>query len=151
MKAPKILFFIDGFQPSPDDLAAASEIAGQVCFRNARVIPSEGALEACDGVAGHVPPTYKKLPTVAQAIKAHAAKVKALKQGDSPAPSVPASTPAPATGGTDPAQGADAATGQPEGAQGDAGAGEAATTADASTPAPGAAPEGAAGTAWKSN
>ncbi len=150
MKAPKILFFIDGFQPTPDDMAAAAEIAGQVCFRNARVIPSEGSLEACDGVAGAVPATYKKLPTAAQAIKSHGAKVKALKQGDSPAPSVPASQ-QPATGDADPATGAGQATDAPQGAQDDAGAGEAAATDAANVQAPGAAPDGAAGTAWKSN
>lgn len=143
MKAPKILYFIDGFQPSPQDMEAASEITGQVCFRNARVIPAEGSLEACDGVAGAVPATYKKLPTAAQAMKAHAAKVKALKQGDSPAPSVPAAP----QGDADPAKGADAATGAQ---QADAGAGEAATD-PAKVPAPGAAPEGTAGAAWKSN
>lgn len=141
MKAPKILFFVDGMAPTPDDMAAAAEITGQICFRNARVIPAEGALEECDGVAGHIPAPYKKLPTAAQAIKAHAAKIKALagKVGDAPAPVAPS-----ATGNADPAQ-----TG-PDAAQGDAGAGEPATD-PAKVPAPGAAPAGAAGAAWKSN
>lgn len=146
MKAPKILYFVDGFQPTSEDISAASEITGQVVFRNARVIPAEGALEACDGVAGKVPAPYKKLPTAEQAIKAHAAKVKALKHGDSPAPSVPAAP----QGNADPATAADPASAAQNGAQGDAGAGEAATD-PAKAVAPGAAPSGAAGAAWKSN
>lgn len=131
MKAPKILFFVDGVAPTPEDLAEASEISAQVCYRNARAVPAEGSLEACDGVAGHVPAPYKKLPTAAQAIKAHAAKVKALasKVGDSPAPAAPIAPVAP---------------------QGDAGTGEPATD-PAKDVAPGAAPAGAAGAAWKSN
>ncbi|URA06797.1 hypothetical protein QAY89_gp32 [Xanthomonas phage Langgrundblatt1] len=139
MKAPKILFFVDGMAPTPDDMAAAAEITGQICFRNARVIPAEGALEECDGVAGHIPAPYKKLPSAAQAIKAHAAKIKALagKVGDAPAPSEPAAPAVPpATGEGEP--------------QGDAGTGEPATD-PANAVAPGAAPAGAAGAAWKSN
>lgn len=140
MKAPKILFFVDGVAPSPEDMAQAAEITGQICFRNARAVPAEGSLEACDGVAGHVPAPYKKLPTAAQAIEAHAAKLKALasKVGDSPAPVAPVAPPV--------APPVAAATG----AQGDAGAGDAPTD-PAKVPAPGAAPVGAAGAAWKSN
>lgn len=145
MKAPKILFFVDGVAPTPEDLAEASEISAQVCYRNARAVPAEGSLEACDGVAGHVPAPYKKLPTAAQAIKAHAAKVKALasKVGDSPAPAAPVAP----QGNADPATATDPAA---TGAQGDAGAGEPATD-PAKDVAPGAAPAGAAGAAWKSN
>lgn len=145
MKAPKILFFVDGMAPSPEDMANAAEITGQVCFRNARAVPAEGSLEACDGVAGHVPAPYKKLPSAAQAIKAHAAKVKALaaKVGDSPAPEAPVAP----QGSADPATATDPAA---TGAQGDAGAGDA-TQDPAKDVAPGAAPSGAAGAAWKSN
>lgn len=142
MKAPKILFFVDGMAPSAEDLAAASEINGQVVFRNARAVPSEGALETCDGVAGKVPPQYSKLPTAEQATAKRAAKVKALasKVGDSPAPAAPVAP----QGNADPAQGtASAATGAQDGA----GAGEPATD-PAKDVAPGAAPAGNAGAAW---
>ena len=92
MKPAKILFFVDGVAPTPEDYEAASKLTAQVVFRNARAVPSEGALEECDGVAGCVPGFYGELPTADEAIKAHAAKLAALakKVGDSPAPKAPA-------------------------------------------------------------
>ena len=92
MKPAKILFFVDGVAPTPEDYEAASKLTAQVVFRNARAVPSEGALEECDGVAGCIPGPYGELPTAEEAIKAHAAKLAALakKVGDSPAPKAPA-------------------------------------------------------------
>ena len=92
MKPAKILFFVDGVAPTPEDYEAASKLTAQVVFRNARAVPSEGALEECDGVAGCVPVPYAELPTAEEAITAHAAKLAALaeKVGDSPAPKAPA-------------------------------------------------------------
>ena len=92
MKPAKILFFVDGVAPTPEDYEAASKMTAQVVFRNARAVPSEGALEECDGVAGHVPAPYAELPTAEEAIEAHAAKLAALaeKVGDAPAPKAPA-------------------------------------------------------------
>ena len=93
MKPAKILYFVDGVSPTPEDFEAASKMQAQVVFRNARAVPPEGALEECDGVAGKVPPTYAEAyPEADEAIKAHAAKLAALakKVGDSPAPKAPA-------------------------------------------------------------
>ena len=93
MKPAKILFFVDGVAPTPEDYEAASKLTAQVVFRNARAVPPEGALEECDGVAGKVPPTYAEAcPEADEAIKAHAAKLAKLakKAGDSPAPKAPA-------------------------------------------------------------
>ena len=92
MKPAKILFFVDGVAPTPEDYEAASKLTAQVVFRNARAVPSEGALEECDGVAGCIPGPYGELPTAEEAIEAHAAKLAALakKVGDSPAPKAPA-------------------------------------------------------------
>ena len=92
MKPAKILFFVDGVAPTPEDYEAASKLTAQVVFRNARAVPAEGALEECDGVAGHVPAPYAELPAAEEAIKAHAAKLAALakKVGDAPAPKAPA-------------------------------------------------------------
>ena len=92
MKPAKILFFVDGVAPTPEDYEAASKMTAQVVFRNARAVPSEGALEECDGVAGCIPGPYAELPTAEEAIKAHAAKLAALakKVGDAPAPKAPA-------------------------------------------------------------
>ena len=92
MKPAKILFFVDGVAPTPEDYEAASKLTAQVVFRNARAVPSEGALEECDGVAGCIPGPYAELPTAEEAIKAHAAKLAKLakKVGDSPAPKAPA-------------------------------------------------------------
>ena len=110
MKPAKILFFVDGVAPTPEDYEAASKLTAQVVFRNARAVPSEGALEECDGVAGKVPPTYAEAyPEADEAIKAHAAKLAKLakKVGDSPAPKAPAkpaNAPAAATKAQAPAQ-----------------------------------------------
>ena len=92
MKPAKILFFVDGVAPTPEDYEAASKLTAQVVFRNATVVPPEGALEECDGVAGAVPEAYAKLPTAEEAVKAHAEKLAKLakKVGDSPAPKAPA-------------------------------------------------------------
>ena len=92
MKPAKILFFVDGVAPTPEDYEAASKLTAQVVFRNARAVPSEGALEECDGVAGCIPGPYGELPTAEEAIEAHAAKLAALakKVGDAPAPKAPA-------------------------------------------------------------
>ena len=110
MKPAKILYFVDGVAPTPEDYEAASKLTAQVVFRNARAVPSEGALEECDGVAGKVPPTYAEAyPEADEAVKAHAAKLAALakKVGDSPAPKAPAkpaNAPAAATKPQAPAQ-----------------------------------------------
>ena len=92
MKPAKILFFVDGVAPTPEDYEAASKLTAQVVFRNARAVPPEGALEECDGVAGCIPGPYGELPTAEEAIEAHAAKLAALakKVGDAPAPKAPA-------------------------------------------------------------
>lgn len=109
MKPAKILYFVDGVSPTPEDFEAASKMQAQVVFRNARAVPPEGALEECDGVAGCIPGPYGDLPTAEEAIKAHAAKLAALakKVGDSPAPKAPAkpaNAPAAATKPQAPAQ-----------------------------------------------
>ena len=109
MKPAKILYFVDGVSPTPEDFEAASKMQAQVVFRNARAVPPEGALEECDGVAGCIPGPYGELPTAEEAIKAHAAKLAALakKVGDSPAPKAPAkpaNAPAAATKPQAPAQ-----------------------------------------------
>lgn len=90
MKPAKILFFVDGNAPTPEDFAAAAELNAQVMFRNARAVPSEPhSLEICDGVAGKVPKLYADAyPEAAEAIKKKVAELKALtsKVGDAPAP-----------------------------------------------------------------
>lgn len=141
MKAPKILYFVDGMAPTSEDMQKAADIKGQVCFRNARAVPSEGSLEKCDGVAGKVPATYRNMPTAEQAIRSHVEKLKAIasKVGDSPAPVPP---PAPQVSG--------AATDAQQDAQQGTGAGDAPPD-PAKAKAPSVAPAGAAGAAWKSN
>lgn len=92
MKPAKILFFVKGVSPTPEDFEEASKLQAQVVFRNVQAVPAEGTLEECDGVAGHIPAPYAELPKAEEAIKAHAAKLAALakKVGDSPAPKAPA-------------------------------------------------------------
>ena len=122
MKPAKILFFVDGPAPTPEDFAEASELNGTVVFRNARAVPSEAhSLEICDGVAGKVPPIYaEKYPEAAEAIKKKAAELKELtsKVGDAPAPKASgkaADKPAAATQGQTPAQGQKAPAAAPQG------------------------------------
>ncbi|WBF76991.1 hypothetical protein PSV3_00290 [Septimatrevirus PSV34] len=81
MKPAKILFFVDGNAPTPEDFAAAAELNAQVMFRNARAVPSEPhSLEICDGVAGKVPKLYADAyPEAGEAIKKKAAELKALR------------------------------------------------------------------------
>ena len=90
MKPAKILYFVDGHAPTPEDYAAAAELTANVMFRNARAVPpEEHSLEICDGVAGHVPPLYAaKYPKAEEAIAKKAKELKELtsKVGDSPAP-----------------------------------------------------------------
>ena len=92
MKPAKILFFVKGVSPTPEDFEEASKLQAQVVFRNAQAVPAEGTLEQCDGVAGHVPAPYAELPTAEEAIKAASDKLAALakKVGDAPAPKAPA-------------------------------------------------------------
>lgn len=87
MKAAKILYFVDGFNPTPEDFAAAEKLSANVVFRNARVVPAEGSLEEADGVAGVVPQRYKDAyPEAKEAIKAHKSKrdEATAKAGDVP-------------------------------------------------------------------
>lgn len=92
MKPAKILFFVNGVSPTPEDFEEASKLQAQVVFRNAQAVPAEGTLEECDGVTGKVPPTYAELPTAEEAIKTVSEKLAALakKVGDEPAPKAPA-------------------------------------------------------------
>lgn len=122
MKPAKILFFVDGNAPTPEDFAAAAELNAQVMFRNARAVPSEPhSLEICDGVAGKVPKLYADAyPEAGEAIKKKAAELKALtsKVGDAPAPKASgkaADKPAAATQGQTPAQGQKAPAAAPQG------------------------------------
>lgn len=121
MKPAKILFFVDGHAPKPEDFQAAAEMAATVVFRNARAVPSEPhSLEICDGVAGKVPALYAaKFPTAEEAISKKKKELKELssKVGDSPAPKASGKGAAAKTDDTKaPASGsAPAATGQAPG------------------------------------
>lgn len=92
MKPAKILYFVNGVSPTPEDFEAAAKLPAQVSFRNAQAVPAEGSLEDCDGVAGCVPAPYADKPTAEEAIKAVSDKLAALakKVGDAPAPKAPA-------------------------------------------------------------
>lgn len=98
MKLARILYFISGPLASAEDQAEALEIKGNVSFRNALVVPDDGQLEVCDGVAGEVPERYAaKYPTAEEAVKLFQEKLKALsdKVGDEPAPKAPVQPKAP--------------------------------------------------------
>jgi hypothetical protein len=62
---PKILFFISGTAPTPEQIAEADDYGPGVAFRNALLIRPDGPIEQSDGVAGDVPDNYKEaLPHV---------------------------------------------------------------------------------------
>lgn len=65
----KILFWVNGYVASAEDRAEAKKLDANVHFRNAFHVPSIGALEKCDGVAGAVPKRYAETyPTAQEAI-----------------------------------------------------------------------------------
>jgi hypothetical protein len=70
-KAPRILYFLTGPVPTEAERKDAVRYGSGVTYRNANLVPSEGATEACDGVAGTVPPLYKDKPNGAEVIKAY--------------------------------------------------------------------------------
>jgi hypothetical protein len=145
MKPLKILYFINGSGiPTAEQTLEAHRLGHQICFRNALVVPNEGALEDCDGVMGDVPERYsEKYPTAEVAIEKRLNALAALAAiaGDSPAPVGPQGDAA-ANASPDVQQAATAGAGAADGA-GDA------TAADLAAKAPGAAP--AAGSVWKPN
>jgi hypothetical protein len=69
-KWPRILFFINGSIPSEEEVAEAESLGFNVTFRNALFVAAEGALEACDGVAGDVPERYAaKYPSAEEVVE----------------------------------------------------------------------------------
>ncbi len=112
MKPAKILYFVDGPHPTPDDIKASVAMKANVVFRNARAVPSEGALEECDGVAGKVPKRYAdKYPDAESAIEKRDGEIAALaaKAGEVTPPAPAAKTDETDTGGKPPAAPAAAA------------------------------------------
>lgn len=76
IKAPKILYFLNGSVPTPADRQTAAKMIGaQVMFRNAQRVAAEHSPEAADGVAGAIPLAYSKFPTYDQAMTTHKAAV----------------------------------------------------------------------------
>ncbi|AJD83164.1 hypothetical protein [Paracoccus phage vB_PmaS-R3] len=87
-RIPRILFFIKGTLPTLEQSLEADKLAPmRVSFRNANLVPEDGALEACDGWHGEdTPKRYRKAyPTAEEAAEnytkareeAYAAKAKA--------------------------------------------------------------------------
>ena len=94
VKAPKILYFIDGPVPNASNRLEANAMKGkgaQVVFRNARFADeTAGNPEPCDGVAGDpIPDLYKKSnvksadDVLAKYAEDQQAEADAMKQGAS--------------------------------------------------------------------
>jgi hypothetical protein len=62
----KILFFVNGFAPTGEDMKDAAKIEGQVLFRNVQLFDENEPLEKCDGVMGLVPEPYAEKYKVKQ-------------------------------------------------------------------------------------
>lgn len=54
----KILYFVDGLAPTPEDVKKAGKIEGVVLYRNTQTFDPSDFLEACDAVAGNPPQAY---------------------------------------------------------------------------------------------
>lgn len=99
LKQPFVLFFLAGMVPTPQELADAGKLRARVGYRNASVVQPEDAPEPCDGVAGAVPPTYKKFPTAEEAIAAYDRKLEeAAKKADAAVGKPPVAKPGPGAG-----------------------------------------------------
>lgn len=62
---PRILYFISGMVPTPEQTEEADSFGPGVAFRNAGLIHPDAPIEEADGVAGDVPESYKEaLPHV---------------------------------------------------------------------------------------
>lgn len=115
IKRPFILWFLTGPTTTQEDEAGANLLRGEgadVQYRNGAWVPNDGALEACDGVAGKVPARYaKEFPTAAAAIAAYqeALAAAAAKVAGAAPDTAAAAAVAVQTGGEKPAteQGAD--------------------------------------------
>lgn len=109
MKLPFILWFLTGPFQTPADITGARDLRANVAFRNGSVVPADGALEHCDGVAGAVPARYAAAyPTAAQALETYEAALTAAaaKVGGTAPTAAPAPEPEPApapVGGEKPA------------------------------------------------
>ena len=80
----KILYFIAGPVPTKKDYEGAKALSGKVVFRNASAVPNyPHALEACDGVAGAIPPAYEvSYPSAQQAMATKAEEADRLLASD---------------------------------------------------------------------
>ena len=76
-KTPRILFFINGSNPTLEQRAEALKYGTSVAFRNARFVGSDEKPEACDGVIGEVPKNYKGVPSAEKAFEKFEKDVKA--------------------------------------------------------------------------
>lgn len=144
-KYPRILYFIVGPVPTPEDYDDAEAFGPNCVFRNASLAEDDsGAMEICDGCAGKVPQRYADLRPTAEAAleawrKTETERRMRVAAGLSDAPNADATTkPAPAVRTTPPADDKAIADGK------QAAKGTTATT-PATTPAP------AAASAWKAN
>ena len=98
----KILFFIAGPVPTEAERAEASEIVGNVVFRNVKFAADENP-EQCDGVAGLVPDNYKRAEEVtADEPEAKPTKRQGRPPKASPAPAAPQTPLIPAESGWKP-------------------------------------------------
>ena len=88
-KKPVILFFVDGFVASPEELSQGGNIPNAtVHYRNAQQVAYDENPEPCDGVFGAVPPSYKHLPSAKEAVAKYEESLQAKKKasGDVEAP-----------------------------------------------------------------
>lgn len=92
-RKPKILFFLAGMVPTPDEKAEAEAIGKPVAFRNASMIHDGDRIEPCDMVAGLVPEQYVSIPHAEPATPSETAPETAALPSPPPWPNVGAATP----------------------------------------------------------
>lgn len=89
VKKPVILFFVDGFVATPEQISQGDNMPGAtVHYRNAQQIRPDDNLEPADGVFGAVPESYQGYPSAKDAVTDYQNRLDSLKKasGDVEAP-----------------------------------------------------------------
>lgn len=72
LKAPKILYFLEGPVPKAnEEVVAYAKYGPSVYFRNGALADSDATVEPCDGVAGTVPQAYAHFPAADNVIQTY--------------------------------------------------------------------------------
>lgn len=107
LKQPRVIYFSKGMVPTEDEIKEAQRCGNNVVVRNASLVEPKlnpGQIEACEYVAGVVPPAYAaKYPSLDLSNPEGPATIVPLTAPPSAAPAAPADPASVGTEGTTPA------------------------------------------------